>query len=56
MRRIRILAVALAVGLLAVYSLSATARWQGTWNYYDSEGCWSGSGLPAAASSTAAGA
>ena len=38
MRRIRIVAVALAVGLLAAYSFSATASWQGTWNYYDEEG------------------
>jgi hypothetical protein len=38
MRRIRIFAVALAVGLLAAYSFSATASWQGTWNYYDEEG------------------
>ncbi|KAB8198489.1 hypothetical protein FKV24_001785 [Lysobacter maris] len=38
MRRIRIVAVALAVGLLAAYSFSATASWQGTWNYYNEEG------------------
>ena len=37
MRRIRIAAV-LVVGLLAAYSLVASASWQGTWNYYDEEG------------------
>ncbi|QDH69582.1 DUF6289 family protein [Marilutibacter alkalisoli] len=38
MRRIKVVAAAMVVGLLAAYSLTALASWQGTWNYYDEEG------------------
>lgn len=38
MRRLKMVAMALAVGLLAAWSLSAGASWQGTWHYYDDEG------------------
>ena len=43
MRRIRIFAMAVLVGLLAVVSFNAMASWQGTWLYYDEEGALVGS-------------
>lgn len=38
MRRIRMIAIALVIGVLAAWSLSASAGWQGTWHYYNDEG------------------
>lgn len=38
MRRMRMVVLALIVGLVAAWSFSASANWQGTWHYYNSEG------------------